>query len=480
METDRFRILLATSELTPWVKSGGLADVACGLSRALVRRGHDVRVVMPHYESLFSYGGPDRLVASSRIDGFRIDVLETKLDDLVVWLLRCPGLYARPGSPYADPAGADWPDNDVRFGVFGRSLAWLAGHAPTPPFAPDVLHLNDWPSALAAPFVARAPDRPGILFTIHNLGYQGLFGGESFRRLSALLDMDPTWWAPEALEFHGQLSFIKAGLVFADRLSTVSPGYAREILTDELGFGLAGLLQHRAEDLRAIVNGIDSEHWDPAHDRFIAHRYDADRPEIKQRNKTLLQRELGLQAAPDRPLAIMISRLVPQKGIDLVLDALPGILSLGAQLAVLGTGDADYERRLHAARTAHPGSVAFARGMNEALAHRLEAAGDLLLMPSRYEPCGLNQLYSMRYGTIPVVRRTGGLGDTVNAATGFTFDEPSAGSLLTALRAALTAYRDPPTWRGLQQAGMRRDFSWDASAADYERLYGELSERPAS
>lgn len=477
---NRFRILLATSELAPWVKTGGLADVAYGLSRALVRRGHDVRVVMPYYESLFTYAGRDRMAAATLIDGYRIEVIETALDDLVVWLLRCPGLYARPGGPYGNAAGVDWPDNDERFGVFGRSLAWLAGDAPTPGFAADVLHLNDWPSALAAPFVAAAANRPGVLFTIHNLGYQGLFGGASFRRLSALLDMNPAWWAPEALEFHGQLSFIKAGLVFADRLSTVSPGYAREILTDELGFGLAGLLRHRARDLHAIVNGIDSERWDPAHDRFIAHHYDADRPQIKTRNKTLLQRELGLDVAPDRPLAIMISRLVPQKGIDLVLDALPGILALGAQLAVLGTGDADYERRLQAARTAHPGSVAFARGMNEALAHRLEAAGDLLLMPSRYEPCGLNQLYSMRYGTIPVVRRTGGLGDTVDAATGFAFDEPSASALLAALSTALTAYRDADAWRGLQQAGMRRDFSWDRSAAAYERLYGELCERSAS
>ena len=473
----RFRVLLATSELAPWVKSGGLADVAAGLGRALGRRGHDVRIVMPYYETQFDPAQPERVVASSFIDGYRIDVLEARLGDLSAYLLRCPALYARPGTPYGDGAGADWPDNDERFGVFGRAVAWLADRHALRGFVPDVVHLNDWPSALAAPFVTAQPDRPGVLFTIHNLGYQGLFPRESFDRLETRIGLDRSWWSPAALEFHGRLSFIKAGLAFADRLSTVSTGYAREIQTDELGFGLGGLLRQRAGDLHAIVNGIDTDRWDPARDPLITHHYDADRLSVKSRNKALLQRELGLEVESRRPLAAVISRLVPQKGIDLVADALPELLDRGLQLAALGSGAEDIERRLERAGIDHSGKVAYRGGMDEALAHRLEAGADLLLMPSRYEPCGLNQMYSMRYGTVPVVRRTGGLADTVDAATGFLFDEPTADALVQAVGDALDAYVDSERWLRLQQNGMLRDFSWNRSAADYEGLYGDLCDR---
>ncbi|MGE0625748.1 MAG: glycogen synthase GlgA [Pseudomonadales bacterium] len=474
----RRHVLLATSELAPWAKTGGLADVAAGLSGALARRGHDVRIVMPCYESSLSTAAPGKLVATATIGGHRLEVIESALPGVRVWQLLCPALYGRAGTPYGSSAGEDWPDNDLRFGVFGRAVAWLACEWSGWDVRPDVLHLNDWPSALAAPFVRQSGHRPGVLFTIHNLGYQGLFDRDSFDRLCGRIGLDPAWWNPTALEFHGRLSFIKAGLVFADRLSTVSPGYAREILTDEHGFGLGGLLRHRATDLRAILNGIDTTQWNPAADPHLPHYFDAGQLEGKRQNKLLLQRELGLVEDAARPLAAVVSRLVTQKGIDLVLDALPVLLSRGLQLAVLGTGERNLERLLGQAHRENPQQVAFRPGMNEPLAHRLEAGADIVIMASRYEPCGLNQLYSMHYGTIPVVRRTGGLGDTVDADTGFLFDEPSPSALVAAVDEALAAYHDRTRWRELQQAGMRRDFSWDARAAEYEQLYGELNASP--
>ena len=470
------RVLFVTPELAPWVKTGGLGEVAQALPTALAAAGAQLRVLVPAYPALRAAFPQARTVAQFPSPGGALPparLLEAP-GSPPLWLLECPSLFEREGSPYQTPQRADWPDNDLRFGLLSRIAALLGGDASPLEWRPDVVHCNDWQSGLAPAYLAHAPGkRAATVMTIHNLAYQGLFARDSL----APLALPAAAFAPDGLEFYGKLSFLKAGLYFADLISTVSPGYAREIQTAELGFGLDGLLRARAGDLVGILNGIDTELWDPARDPLIAQRYDAEWLERKAPNKAALQRAFGLPETAGAPLLGMASRLVPQKGADLVLAVADDQVRAGAQLAILGTGEREIESALLALAARHPRHVAVRIAFDEPLAHLIEAGADLFLMPSRFEPCGLNQLYSMRYGTPPVVRRTGGLADSVSETTGFLFDEATPQALRAALARALEAWRKPSAWRELQQNGMRRDVGWDGPARAYLAAYRRVAFR---
>jgi len=474
----RLHVLFVTPEIAPWVKAGGLGDVAQALPAALACAGTDVRVLVPAYPAL-KRAFPD----ARRVDEFpaaggafaAARVLLGEHAPFPLYLLECDSYYDRPGGPYQSPENQDWADNHLRFGLLSR-IASLAGTQGFDGWRPDLIHCNDWQCGLAPAYLAReAGAHAASVMTVHNLAYQGLFAPE---RLPAL-GLPPALHAEETIALWGRVSFLKAGLRYADALTTVSPTYAREIQGESLGFGLEGLLRERNDVLTGILNGIDEDTWNPAHDAFLAERYDATQLERKRANTRALRTELGLSARDDAPLLGMIARLVEQKGADLVIEAAPDLLRAGAQLAVLGQGEAHFEDALRALAAQHPGAIAVRIGFDEGLAHRIEAGADLFLMPSRFEPCGLNQLYSMRYGTPPVVRRTGGLADSVRdpqdvpagEATGFVFDLPESGAMLDAVQRALAAFRDPAAWRRLQRNGMRADFSWRASAQAYLDVY---------
>lgn len=479
----RRRILFAASEVYPLVKTGGLADVACYLPIALQESGLDIRIVLPAYRSVLDRAGKLKAHTGhtiSRINThFRI--METKLPGsrLTVYLVDIPELYDRPGGPYQDEQGLDWPDNAIRFAAFCRVIRLLCmGHAGLA-WVPDILHVNDWHTGLAPVLLAADSTRPASVFTIHNLAYQGDFSYSAFLELGLPAD----YWSSDALEFYGRMSFIKGGLAYADRLTTVSPEYAREITTPEYGCGMEGLLKVRGERLSGILNGVDYRFWDPRHDPMIEHRYGIPALEGKKINKQKLQQELGLNQDPGAVLLAHVSRLAWQKGIDMIIDTLPRILrDRSIQLAVLGAGEHHYEQALLAAAEQFGDRMSVRVGYDEAFAHRIQAGADIMLMPSRFEPCGLTQLYSMRYGTVPVVRRTGGLADTVvdahdetladNTATGFQFTHSRAADYLAAIHRAVTLYREYPSkWNQLMNTGMNQDFGWARSAAQYQSVY---------
>lgn len=476
-----YRILFVTSEAEPLMKTGGLADVSANLPRALARLGHDVRILMPAYGDALARAHDARPVRAYRPGGLlpptRLYRARPGRGDVPVYLLDAEGFSNREGNPYHDPGGTDYPDNALRFGTFCRGAAAVADDAVGLRWRPHVVHCNDWQTALAPVWMMLRRVPAANVFTVHNLRYQGLFPRATLESLGL-----PGWlWHYQALEFRQELSFIKGGLVFADRLSTVSPRYATEIQTPEQGEGLEGLLQARAGALTGILNGIDAEVWDPARDAWLEHPYGRDDLAGKRAGRTALQRELHLGESPEQALAGIVSRLVPQKGIDLVLAALPRLMQLPLQIAVLGTGMPELERELQAAARRYPGRLAVRVGYDEGLAHRIEAGADMFLMPSRYEPCGLNQLYSLRYGTVPVVRRTGGLADSVcdasadtlaeGSATGITFGEASAEALVEAVTRAVQLFGNRQVWRQLMRTGMQRDFSWNRSAGAYVDLY---------
>ena len=473
-------ILFATSEMAPWVKTGGLGDVAAALPAALHRARHDVRVLIPAYPALrkaFPQAAllaelpalapalpPSRLLAAATASG------------LPLLLLDCPQLFDRPGNPYLDAHGQDWADNGTRFGLLSR-VAALLGQAASPlAWRPDVVHLNDWQSALAPAWLHYEGGAASVV-TVHNIAFQGNFAADHLTALG----LPEHAWRFDGVEYHGQLSFLKAGLQLATRISTVSPTYAREIQDEAFGYGLAPLLRHRADSLRGILNGVDSTLWNPAADPALAVPYAANRLAAKRENKRALQQEMGLDLATDRPLFGIISRLTEQKGLDLVLTLGEGITKLPAQLAILGSGDKLLEAGFRDLADRHPGQIAVKLGFDEALAHRIEAGADCFLMPSRFEPCGLNQMYSLRYGTPPIVRATGGLADTVidvsevtladRTANGFIIAEATPHALWLALERATRCWHDRKLWQRIQQNGMRRDFSWEHAAHDYVTLY---------
>ena len=464
------RVLFVTPECAPLTKTGGLGDVSAALPAALRQQGNDVRVLLPRYREIDPAGAEER--ANLRLLGMEVRVLE-KGDCL---LLECPALYDREGNPYGDAAGADWPDNAVRFGVLSRAAALLASSASPLAWRPEVLHCNDWPTALAPVYLHFEPHRAGSVMTVHNLAFQGIFDAALLERL----ELPRATFAIEGVEFYGRLSFLKGGLVYADAISTVSPTYAREIQTEELGCGLDGVLRERRGVLRGILNGIDGEIWNPMTDAQISERYSWNSLERKAANKLTLQSRLNLAPEPQAPLLGVVSRFTDQKGIDLIARAVNDFVELGAQLCVLGRGEREHEEALTAAAARHPGRVACAIGFNEELAHLIEAGADMFLMPSRFEPCGLNQMYSQRYGTPPVARATGGLVDTImDGETGFLFAPAESSALVGAVKRAAAVYGDARRWRELQRRGMTRDFSWSGPARQYADLYAAHARSPA-
>jgi len=473
------RILFASSEVYPLIKTGGLADVSNALPQALQALGHDLRLVLPAYRAALASLESVNTRVKFTLLGRHVEILEARLpgSDVVAWLVNCAELFDRPGTPYQDERGGDWPDNAARFLLFCRVLAALALNRCGLDWAPDIAHCNDWQCGLTPALLSLEARRPATVFTIHNLAYQGLFSHAEFTASG----LPSAFWSDQALEFHHQFSFIKGGLVYADRVNTVSPTYAAEIQTGPMGYGLDGLLRHRGHALRGILNGIDTEIWNPRTDPHLAHHYDGHSLEGKARNKHALRGQLGLGHDASAPLFAFIGRLVEQKGIDLLLAAFPEILAGGAQVALLGSGHAHFEQALRRLAQAHPGRMAVRLGYDEALAHRIEAGADIFLMPSRFEPCGLNQMYSLRYGTLPVVHRVGGLADTVSdcnpeslaarRANGFVFDLPQAAPFLDAVRRAGATFAQPKQWQALQGNAMRQDFSWRGSARAYQDMY---------
>ena len=473
------RVLHAAAEIFPLVKTGGLADVVGALPHALAAAGADVRLLLPGLPAILDAvsrprkvfeGGP--LFGAARVT-LRLGRFKAgaKGPDVQAYVIDAPWLYARDGGPYQGPDGKPWDDNLQRFALLGWAAAHLAAGELDPAWRPDILHAHDWHAALACSYLRAHPGAHArSVFTIHNLAFQGLFAQDDF----GLLDLPRRFMQPDGLEFHGWLSFMKGGLVHADRLTTVSPTYAREITTPEFGCGVEGVLRTRAADLSGILNGVDYGHWDPATDAALPARFDARDLGGKAVCKAALQREFGLDARTDAPLIGIVSRLSEQKGLDLALAALPALRAEGVQLAILGSGDAPLERAFADAAAAHPGQVGVHIGYDETLAHRLIAGADLILVPSRFEPCGLTQLYGMRYGTLPLVRRVGGLADTVDDASGFIFEAADASSLIEAARRAVLTLREPARWRAMQQTAMARDHSWSAAAARYLALYRSL------
>lgn len=471
------RILMVTSEAHPFAKTGGLAEVAAALPAALARLGHSVTVVLPRYQGV-SPGAvpPERIDLPLGSSGVSVGFIDQPLTDGVkAVLVDVPELFDRPGLYGVD--GRDFPDNARRFAVLSRAALEYARLQGQPL---DVIHAHDWQAGLVPvyqkmqladdPIVGRAT----VVFTIHNLAFQGVFPRQALEAAGLGWNV----FTPDAVEYWGNVSFLKGGVNFSERITTVSPRYAREILTPEFGFGFEGVLRQRSADVLGILNGIDTDRWNPATDPFTA-RYSAKNLTGKREAKAALLRELGLpldEAALARPVVGLISRLTYQKGFDLIEEAAPTLMALNATWAMLGSGEPRYEHMWRVLAAHHPDRVSATIGFNERLAHMIEAGADMFLMPSRFEPCGLNQLYSLRYGTVPVVRATGGLDDTVIDAAepggnGIKFSAAAPGALITAVRRALELFEDRGKWEKLQQAGMATDPSWDVSAGEYVKVY---------
>jgi len=484
-EPASLRVLFVTPELAPWVKSGGLGDVSAALPAALRAIGIDVRVLVPAYPPLRAACADVRPVTETlRLGGAfaPAKLLAAQPGAVPLILVECAAYYERKGGAYQDSRGKDWPDNALRFGLLSRVAARLGADDTPLDWQPHVVHCHDWPAGLAPAYLRHAGGaHSATLMTIHNVAFPGAFPAATL----GALGLPPQSFSMEGVEFHGQLSFLKGGTVYADRISTVSPTYAREIQTEELGCGLGGLLRHRSRHLTGILNGIDGEVWNPATDPLIAQRYDREHLDRKAPNKIALQNRFGLDADAGIPLLGVVSRLTHQKGLDLLAKIAPRVVEHPAQIAVLGSGERGFEVAFRRLAGKFPRRIGCAIGYDEALAHLIEAGADVFIMPSRYEPCGLNQMYSMRYGTVPVARATGGLADTVTdcnghtladgSATGFTFGEPTGAALLAAIGRALKAWSDQAGWRRLQENGMARDFGWQASARRYVELYETLA-----
>lgn len=471
------KILFVTSEAYPLIKTGGLADVSGSLPIALKALGHDVRILLPGYASVVEMGHFESVRLLHGDGG--IAILEGVLpgSTVPVWLLAHPEYFGRLGNPYLASDGKPWPDNPARFSLLCHVAVEIAMDRLGLRWQPDIVHCNDWQTGLAPALLSDEPGRPATVFTIHNLAYQGVFPYETFLKLR----LPNRFWSSHALEFYNQFSFIKGGLVFSDRITTVSPHYAEEIQGEEFGAGLEGLLRHRRERLSGILNGIDADAWNPATDPYIAANYDIDTLEKRAANRIALQQVFGL--AQDDAIVLMawVGRLVQQKGIDLVIELLPKLMRMPIQLVIVGSGEARYEQILLDWARLYPDRIAVKLGYDEANAHLIEAGTDLFLMPSRFEPCGLNQMYSQRYGAIPVVRHVGGLADTVadanatnltmDRATGVVFQEAAAEDLLQALNRGFVLCQNKVLREKVQKAGMSKDFSWRQSAQCYLDLY---------
>lgn len=484
------KILFVTPECAPYVKTGGLGDVSAALPATLARLGHDVRLLMPAYSGMRVSGEVlDTIEIPAQGPFPAAQLLPVKTDNgVTLLLLACPALYQRGGGPYVDAGGRDHHDNAIRFGFLSRVAAALGtGASPSPDWRADIVHANDWPCGFAPLYLAQARlgerSAAASVITIHNIAFQGMFP----MYVADLLGVPHHWRGIDGVEFWGQVSMLKAGLMFADAITTVSPTYAREIQTEAFGVGLHGVLQARAQRLTGILNGIDTEVWNPQSDALIPHRYGAAELAAKAQDKAALQRRCGLALDPKAMVFGVVSRLTSQKGIDLVLKHLDALLAQGGQLAVLGQGEPALHDALSSAAQARPGAVAASFGYDESLAHLIEAGADCFLMPSRFEPCGLNQMYSQAYGTPPLVSPVGGLADSVLDATadaaggtGFVMKTSDSAGFTEALQRAQQAFRDPKRWRRIQLNGMARHFGWEESAQRYVEVYEKAIRRARS
>ena len=474
-------MLGVASEIFPLVKTGGLGDVVGALPPAVRAAGATMMTVVPGYPAVL--GGLTKAEPVHRfadLFGGPATVLKASAASLDLLVVDAPHLYARAGNPYLGPDGAEWTDNGLRFAALGAAAAALAVEV-VPGLAFDIVHAHDWQSAMTVVYLQfHDGPRPGTVLTIHNLAFQGRYPGHIFGRLG----LPYAAFAIDGLEYHGDVNFLKGGLSYADRLTTVSPTYAREITGIENGMGLDGLLRHRSGVLSGILNGIDDNVWNPATDVLIPAQYGRGRLSKRAGNKVALQRRLGLDQKPEALLVGVVSRLTSQKGLDMLVDQVDDLASSGMQLALLGSGDAALERAFADAAARHLGTVGCVMGYDETLAHLIQAGSDAMLVPSRFEPCGLTQLYALRYGSVPLVSRVGGLADLVvdaneaaliaGVATGLQFWPTTPEALRSALRKLLALWRNRPVWERLQRNGMAADVSWRGPASRYVALYQSL------
>lgn len=471
------KVLSVTSECVPFVKTGGLADVAGALPSAVGAQGWDMRTVLPGYPAVKdALKRPKTVMTEDDLFGGPAKVLSAKVKGRGLFVIDAPHLFDRPGGPYLDETGADWPDNPVRF----AGLSWVAARIAAEGaggWQPEVCHIHDWQAGFTPVYLDQMGARVhvGCVLTIHNIAFHGLAPAEQIARLR----LASSGFTTGGFEFWNQISALKAGIVWSDKVTTVSPTYARELMRPEFGFGLDGVLRSRAGDVSGILNGIDESVWDPTSDPAIAA---FKTPSGKKKSKAALQDLFGLEPS-EGPLTVVVSRLSEQKGLDLLLEALPALIDRGGQLVLLGSGDKALERAWLGAAS-HP-NVAVRIGYDEALSHKIIAGGDAILVPSRFEPCGLTQMYGLRYGTVPVVARTGGLADTVidaspvalraGVATGVQFDPVTTGELVQALGRLCDLYAQPKTFAQLQKNGMKQQLGWDAAAVDYAALYAGVT-----
>lgn len=476
------KVLFVASECVPFVKTGGLADVVGALPGALAAEGIEARVLLPGYPAVKAALPADAVAhPAGPLSGGPATLLAARAGGLDLLVLDAPTLFERPGNPYLGPDGKDWPDNHLRFGALCRTAAQVALEGIAG-WRPAVVHAHDWQGGLVPAYLRLAGGgAPPSVMTVHNIAFQGLFPAATL----ASLELPASSFTHTGVEFHGQVGFLKAGLAYADRLTTVSPTYARELADPAFGLGLEGLVAHRRKDFTGILNGIDLTAWDPASDVGLAAPYSASRLAPKATNRKALARRFRLDANRGAPLFCVISRLTRQKGLDLLLAALPRLLARGARLAVLGTGEADLEAGFAEAARDNPGRVGAVIGYDEPLAHLMQGGADAILVPSRFEPCGLTQLYGLRYGTLPVVARTGGLADTVidaneaalqaGVATGFQFSPITAAALADAIDRACDAFADRALWRGMMRRAMKQPVGWQTSASAYAGIYHALA-----
>ena len=480
------KILFACSELTPWVKTGGLADVCGSLPLALKEAEIDVRVVLPGYHSVIEKIATPAFLAMLELPLGTVTLCRSELNGIEVLLVNHELFTNRPGNPYMSDADRPWPDNALRYALFSQAVCKIAKSPDHLDWQPDIVHCHDWQTGLVPALLSLESNPPATVFTIHNLAYQGNITMAEYNRLNLPGEL----LVQDGIEFWGQASFIKGGIAFADRINTVSPTYAREITGKEFGCGMEGLLLHRRQYLSGILNGIDLTTWNPATDPHLVKNYTADTLDNKAENKYDLQKNLGLKTDPDTVLFGVISRLAVQKGIDLILEAISNLADQNFQLAVLGAGDSTLQKQLEALAAANPERIAVVLGFNEELSHKIEAGADAFLMPSRYEPCGLNQMYSHRYGTLPLVTRVGGLADTVidpaqhidsisntgqqNKANGFVIDAATTRKLTEGMQKVIDTYNDKSQWLQMQQNAMLLDYSWSESASNYIDMYKKI------
>jgi starch synthase len=479
MQKNQYNVLFACSELTPWVKTGGLADVSGSLPHALRRAGAEVKIALPGYKAVLDQIERPQYICHLDLPLGPVAVCAATLAGTEVLLLTHPVFSNRTGNPYMSDDDRAWPDNPYRFALFSQAVAEIGLNRANLDWQPDIVHCNDWQTGLTPALLSLSHQRPATVFTVHNLAYQGNILFNAYKDLG----LPQSLFHTDGLEFWGQASFIKGGLAYADRVNTVSPSYASEIKTIEFGNGMDGMLNSRGDRVSGILNGIDEDEWNPATDPYLKQNYTVSSLELKAENKVALQQRMKLPVDKDIPLFGSISRLAVQKGIDVLIEAIAAMPDDSFQLAILGAGETELQSQLSQLAERYPDKVAVRFGYDESLSRAIEAGSDVFVMPSRYEPCGLNQFYSLRYGTVPLVTRVGGLADTVfdvdaedvkpAQKNGFVIDNATTQNLISGMRRAIEHYQDKPQWQSLQRTGMKANYSWNRSASEYIALYAK-------